>query len=128
MNFGVSGLDPSPPSSNRDAAVSVEPALGRLVHRCHHRPPLQRERGNEPRDGSGVEPGRGLIQHQQARVESRSSLNNGNGVEPGRDGCGVETGHTAAMESRMRRGPARCLTNGEVRVQHVILRHEAARP
>jgi hypothetical protein len=55
-------------SSNYATAALVESAHGWLVHRCHHRPPLPREcdhRDDEPHGGGGVEPGRGLIQHQQ---------------------------------------------------------------
>jgi hypothetical protein len=65
-DLGMSGPDSSPPSSDHATAALAEPVLGRLVHQRHHRPPLL----HEPRGGGGVEPGRGLVQHQQAQVES----------------------------------------------------------
>jgi hypothetical protein len=60
--LGPSDPDPSLPSSDHAAAALVEPALGWLVHRRNHYPHLPRKRDQH-----------GLIQHQQARVES--SLN-----------------------------------------------------
>jgi hypothetical protein len=98
-------------SSNYATAALVESAHGWLVHRCHHRPPLPREcdhRDDEPHGGGGVEPGRGRIQHQQL----------------------MPNAHMLALAAEH---PAHeCVPHDGVgarnEAQHVILRHEAARP